>query len=268
MKKLFSYFLLAFLIVSCSSNDETPILSETLSIKPYSCDVTKNGIVVVYKTTGIARFEAMYREQFTDDWHPAETKASEAADTLTVSLKELTLRHYYQLLVTVYNDKGESVTDNFIVQYDYDAQSTTYFAQPFLQWGALVSGVKTAMADNGNILEEETETETETRLTYRFLYKELKSEYLFDEEKQLREVLIYFDKNRVGMEELRRYIGLAFSYLAFGNIHINMDGTDKAYTLFKTAEGTSYVVLYERGEQLVVNYMSASSIDVNETLYK
>ncbi len=277
MKKLLAFISLAIFMVACSSDSDTPTqpeqpaevenkITEAPSVMPYSCDITDKGIVVVYKVAGAAVIDIQYKSQGADDWSKADFNKED--DTVTVTLTELKKDVYYYVMVIVKNDLGQSATDYFAVQYAYDAENETYFAQPFLQWGALVSNVKTAMADRGNILVSEVMLEDGLRLTYRFMYKELRTEYYFDEEKHLREVVVYFDKNRVKIDDLRRYVSSAFGYLSFGNIHMVIDGEDKAHTLLKTAEGASYVILYERGDNYIVDYLSTADVNLDEPLVK
>ena len=268
MKKLLYIILVSTLFIACSSseNESDVTATEQLSIKPYSCDITENEIVVVYQVTGSDNVTVVYKDQSDEDWTPVEVKDVEGK--IAVSLTNLQLRHYYFIFATVQDDKGQTASNTYMVKYDYDPDFTTLYAQPFLQWGGHVSGVKTAMADKGGVLDSEVETANETHLTYRFFYKELWSEYVFDDEKHLKEVFVYFDKNRVSLTELRRYVSLAFSYLEYGNIHLNIDGKEEASTLLRTAEGTSYVILFEKGEYNIVNYMSTAGIDITETQYK
>lgn len=274
MKNLIYLTLALVIVTSCSSdnNDEQnqipqeDIISAEPSVRPYSCNVTTEGIDIVYKTTGAATINAIYREQFSDNW--VEAEAVMETDQVTVSLRNLATLHYYQVIITVQNDLGQSATDNFVVQYDYATSMATIYAQPFMQWGADVDDVKVAMADKGNILYWEANNESSLVLTYRFMYKEISSEYYFDAERKLKEIMVFFDKNRVNQTELRRYIILAFGYLTFGNIHLNIGGEDQHGTLFKTAEGSSYVILYEKDERVIVDYMSTASINPSEIQYR
>ena len=272
MKKLL-YLSLFILLVACSSSshdiDEYQIgesVTEQPVIKPYSCDINSRGIEIVYKILGATKVSIMYKEQLAEDWTPLEAEITDSI--ITVKLTDLKLNHYYYVFATAQNGLGLSATDNFVVKYDYNSARDTYFTQPFLQWGAHVDGVKTALADKGSVLDTEVMTEEETRLTYRFMYKELWTEYVFDYEKHLKEVLVCFDKSRVNADELRKYINLAFGYLAYGNIHINIDGNEFVGTLFKTAEGASYTFIYEKTDVVIVDYMSTIGVDITQTLYK
>lgn len=265
---------MALLVSSCSSSDdvdtdESPVdtlVTEQPDIRPYSCDITSKGIEIVYKIAGATKVSVFYKEQLAEDWTFVEAEIEEGK--ITVKLTELQLNHYYYIFATAQNDVGQSATDNFMVKYDYDSIRDTYYTQPFLQWGATMSGVKTALADKGCVLDSEVEKEGDIHLIYRFVYKELWSEYVFDSEKHLKEVFVYFDKNRVTAEELRKYINLAFGYLAYGNIHISIDGTEVVGTLFKTAEGASYTFIYEKDEYVIIDYLSTAGIDVTEIQYR
>ncbi len=273
MKKVF-YILLATLLTACSSSDDdyasiipvmTPVIEQP-EIAPYSCDITSKGIEVVYTVKGATKVNVLYKEQLDENWTTAESITN--GQKMTVRLTNLQQNHYYYIFATALNEAGQSATDNFMVKYDYNSARDTYYTQPFLQWGTNISNVKTALADKGSVLTSETVDNGETHLVYRFVYKELWSEYIFDSENHLKEVLVCFDKNRVMAEELRKYIGLAFGYLATGNIHISVGGVETVGTLFKTAEGTSYSFVYETNEHVIVDYVSTSGIDITETQYK
>lgn len=276
MKKVVILFLTFLFVVSCSSNDddisgtsEEPVASDSILvpvIKPYSYDVTLNGMVIVYKVSGASHVEAMYKAQASTLWNNAEVEM--AGDFMTVTLSDLTLNAYYNILVIAHNHSGKSVTDDLTLQFDYNTLKGTYYMQPFLIWGTPLVNAKKALADSGSKLDSETIIGEEYHLTYQFRYKELKTEYVFDSEQKMKEVLVYFDKERVSIDELRRFISNALGYLAYGNIHINFDGIEKTFPLYRTSEGSSYVIVYERDNYTIVDYICSAGIDTSETLNK
>lgn len=272
MKKYVWLIVLLGLVLACAKDDADNVGDSMekekveLTVKPYSCDINSKGIVVVYQFTGATKVEANYREQLSDNWTAVEAEIN--GDKATISLMDLVLMRYYEIMVTVYNEDGQSLMDRFLVKYDYDAYKETYYMQPYIAWGDLLSNVKTALSDRGNVLDSEKETEKGFLLTYKFIYKELYSEYCFDKEKKLKEVLIYFDKERVGMEELRRFVSQAFGYMSFGNIHVSFDGVEQICSLYKTVEASSYAFMYEDESHIVIDYISAANVNPSDVLYK
>ena len=125
-----------------------------------------------------------------------------------------------------------------------------------------------ALKDAGNVLESETFVNDEYHLTYLFNYKELMSVYTFSSDKRLKNVQIVLDKKRVSIDELKRFISGAFGYLAYGTIHANIDGNPQVSPLYMTPEGSSYVTIYERNNNYIVDYMDVKDVDVSKVLYR
>ena len=274
MKKVLLYLTLLTLSVSCSSNDDELSMKNdenvsavnTLAIKPYSYDVTLSGITLVYHISGASMVEVLYKEQSSTIWNKANTEIVD--DVLTVNLTDLRQRSYYNVLVIVHNESGESVTDTQIIQFDYEAVRGTYFMQPYLIWGTPLVNAKKALTDAGNIIDNESIVGGDYIIECRFKYKELKTEYLFDTEQKLKEVIICFERERASVEELRRFISNALGYLAYGNIHVIMNEKEFTFPLYKTSEGSSYVFIYELDNSTIVDYISSSNINLSEKLIK
>lgn len=273
------FYISIFLLILCScseSNDNRTLPADDLSlhddsiqepwIKAYSCDITSEGVEVTYKTSYPVTAEALYKDQNSQKWDSVEVKIENGF--AVVKLTNLTLHHYYNILINVYNGKGKSATDNFIVQYEYDSKNITYFRQPFSEWNTSISNLKTVMNNNGNIIDEETEYDGGYKISYRFKYKELKTEYVFNNDKFLKEILVYFDSNKVVIDEIRRFISQALGYLSYGNIHVNINNLENIYPLYKTTEGASYVIVYPKDQFIIVNYLCAYDIIVSDILYK
>ena len=99
MKKILFVFL-TVLIASCSSSDgdaevdEIPVSSVTQQpeIKPYSCDITSNGIEVVYTVMGASKVNVLYKEQLDDNWTSVEHLRD--GKKVAVKLTNLQLYHY------------------------------------------------------------------------------------------------------------------------------------------------------------------------------
>ena len=187
---------------------------------------------------------------------------------IIVNLKDLRQRAYYNVLIIAHNERGESVTDTQIILFDYEAVHGTYFMQPYLIWCTPLVNTKKTLADAGHILDAESVINGEYHLDYRFKYKELKTEYIFDSEQKLKEVIIYFDRERASVDELRRFISYALGYLAYGNIHVIMNEKEYTFPLYRTSEGLSYVFIYSIDDKTIVDYISSSSVDLSEELTK
>ena len=274
MMKVLLYMTLLALTISCSSNDdelspqngENVSVVDTLAIRPYSYDVTMTGITLVYHISGASMVEVLYKDQSSTIWNNAD--AENINGVLTVNLTDLRQHSYYNVLVIAHSKSGKSVTDTQIIQFDYEAVRGTYFMQPFLIWGTPLANAKKALTDAGNVIDNESLVGGEYIIECRFKYKELKSEYLFDTEQKLKEVIIYFERERASVEELRRFISNALGYLAYGNIHVILDEKEYTFPLYKTSEGSSYVFVYEVDNTVLVDYFSSLGIDLSEKLIK
>ena len=274
MKRNIIFLLTLLITFSCSdSDDELPeqkedLLSviDTLSIRPYSYDLTMSGMTLAYHISGASEVEALYKEQSATVWNKAEIRQNE--DAIIVNLKDLRQRAYYHILIIAHNELGESVTDTQIILFDYEAVRGTYFMQPYLIWGTPLANTKKALTDAGHILDRERVIDGEYHLEYRFKYKELKNEYIFDTEQKLKEVIIYFDVERASVDELRRFVSYALGYLAYGNIHVIMNEKEYTFPLYRTSEGSSYVFIYSIDDKTIIDYICSSGIDLSEKLNK
>ena len=272
MKK-FLLFVVLTLTLACTSNDDLPDRKEEkanatdmLAIRPYSNDISMSGISLVYHISGASLVEAMYKDQTSVIWKKAKTEIADS--TVTVNLTDLIQGAYYSILVIAHNDSGESVTDEQLIRFDYEAVHGTYFMQPYLIWGTPLVNAKKALKDAGYVLDNESIVSGEYHLDCRFKYKELKTEYIFDSEQKLKEVIIYFDRERASVDELRRFISYALGYLAYGNIHVIMNEKEYTFPLYKTSEGSSYVFIYSIDDKTIVDYICSSSVDLSEKLNK
>ena len=239
---------------------------QTPVVKAYSMDFDSYGMSIRYVVMGANYVNVLYKEHFSTMWNEAETDNTDGM--LSVNLRGLVVNHYYDIMVIAQNSSGKSTTIFDSFQYTYDSQKSTYYMQPYQKWGANISSVKRALADTGNILDFETSYEERTILTYQFKYREIKTEYVFDKDCSLSNILIYFDKNRISTGELQRFVSNALGYLSNGNVRINIDGKEHTYPLYRTSEGLSFVIVYERGNYSIVDYIDASEIDTSATIYK
>lgn len=274
MKRNIIYLLTLLFAFSCSGSDEelpeqkeeSVSVIDTLSIRPYSYDFTMSGMTLVYHVRGASEVEALYKEQSATVWNKADIEQNKGV--VIVNLKELRLRAYYHILIIARNEIGESVTDTQTILFDYEAVRGTYYMQPYLIWGTPLVNTKKALTDAGNILDAESVIDGEYHLEYRFKYKELKNEYIFDTEQKLKEVIIYFDVERATVDELRRFVSYALGYLAYGNIHVIMKEKEYTFPLYRTSEGSSYVFIYSIDDKTIVDYICSSSVDLSEKLNK
>lgn len=274
MKRYAIYLLALLLTFSCSDSEEelselkedSVSVLDTLSIKPYSYDITMSEMTLVYHISGASEVEALYKEQSATVWNKADMENN--GSVIIVNLKDLRQRAYYNVLIIAHNERGESVTDSQTILFDYEAIRGTYFMQPYLIWGTPLANTKKALTDAGQILDAESVIDGEYHLEYRFKYKELKNEYIFDTEKKLKEVIIYFDGERATVDEIRRFISNALGYLAYGNIHVIMNEKEYTFPLYRTSEGSSYVFIYSIDDKTIVDYISSSGIDLSEKLNK
>ena len=274
MKRNIIYLLTLLFAFSCSGSDEelpeqkeeSVSVIDTLSIRPYSYDFTMSGMTLVYHVRGASEVEALYKEQSVTLWNKADIEQNEGV--VIVNLKELRQRAYYLILIIARNEMGESVTDTQIILFDYEAVRGTYYMQPYLIWGTPLVNTKKVLADAGNILDAENIINDEYHLEYRFKYKELKNEYIFDTDQKLKEGIIYFDGERATVDELRRFISNALGYLACGNIHVIINEKEYTFPLYKTSEGSSYVFVYSIEDKTIVDYICSSSVDLSEKLNK
>lgn len=264
---------------ACSNDDDSNSISpsngkesiDTLTssaVIPYSYDMTSQSAIVYYKIDSkqISSVKAAYKGPETTEWKDVDV---ELKDSLAiVELKNLTTLESYSISFTVYNTKGQYYTNYFSFTYDYEVMKVTCFKQPFIVWNSLMENTKKALKDAGNMLEFEAIVHGEYYLTYQFNYKELKSEYIFSGEQRLKNVRITLDKDRVPMNELQRFITGGFGYLAYGNIHTNIDGNPQIAPLYRTPEGASYVTIYERNNNYVVDYMDVKDVDISKVLFR
>lgn len=269
MKKILFLLMAFLLLVACTDDEHDSITSsnvseeiaDSLSISPYSIDITQSKMTVVYKVTGASSIEVFYKDQQTTTWQDVDVDYND--NTVSVCFTKLTQRTYYNVLVIAHNGFGKSVTDMQTILFDYESAGRTYFMQPYLAWGSSVSDMKSVLSNSGYIYEAERSIEGGSCLECRFRYKELKSAYIFDEEQKFKEVKIYFDTNRVSVDELRRFVSYALGYLSYGNLHVVADEKDGVIPLYKTTEGSSYVFIYEKDGQSIVDYVSSAGFDLN-----
>lgn len=274
MRRFVFFLLMLPLMFACSSHEEdfepsdinTENPKDSLSIRPYSYDVTQTGMTLVYKVTSATQIEILYREQSATTWQEVFGKIEDGV--LVVELTGLYRCAYYNVLVIARNEKGESVTDMQTILFDYESLRGTYFMQPYLMWGTPIQELKKFLTNAGYMYEDEKFSGNDYVLECRFRYKEIKSEYILDPEQKLKEVLITFDSERVSVEELRRFISNALGYLSYGNIHVVIDGKEHTFPLYKTAEGTSYAFIYQLDEYSIVDYVCSANVDLNNKLYK
>jgi len=274
MRRFFIFLLMLPLIFACSSHEEDLEPSDinsgnqqdSLSIRPYSYDITQTGMTLVYKVTSASQVEILYREQSATTWQ--EISGTLEGGVLIVDLTGLSRRTYYNVLVIARNEKGESVTDMQTILFDYESLRGTYFMQPYLMWGTPLQDLKKYLTNAGYMYEEEKLSGNDYVLECRYRYKEIKSEYILDSEEKLKEVLITFDSERAPIEELRRFISNALGYLSYGNIHVVIDGKEHTFPLYKTAEGTSYAYIYQLDEYSIVDYVCSANVDLNNKIYK
>lgn len=274
MKKLLLLIIVVTMSISCTGSDDElqgkidkkENAIDSLSIQPYSYDVTMVGITMVYHISGASMVEVLFKEQLSTIWNKANNENVDGI--LTVKLSDLKQRSYYNILVIAHNELGETVTDAQTILFDYEAIRGTYYMQPYLIWGTPLVNVKKAITDAGNIIDKESIVDGRSLLECRFKYKELKTEYLFDSEQKLNEVIVYFESERASVEELRRFVSNALGYLAYGNIHVVMNEKEYIFPLYKTTEGSSYVFIYEIDNRTIVDYISSSGIDLSEKLIK
>lgn len=275
MRRFFILFtILPLLMFGCSSHDEelepsdsnTESQLDSLSIRPYSYDITQSGMTLVYKVTSASQVEILYKEQSASTWQ--EVNAQIEDGIIVVELTGLSHRAYYTVLVIARNENGESVTDTQTILFDYESLRGTYFMQPCLMWDTPLQDLKKFLTNTGYIYENEKEIGDGYVLECRFRYKEIKSEYILDSDQKLREVLITFDAERVPVDELRRFISNALGYLSYGNIRVVIDGKEYIFPLYKTPEGASYVFVYQLDEYSIVDYVCSANVDLNNNLYK
>ena len=277
------YLLLILALVSsffaCSKDEdekttepskETDVIDtlNTSVIMPYSYDMTSEGAEICYRinTKQVSRVEASYKGPSTTEWTNIDVQLT---DSLTkVELKDLVSLEYYSVRIMAYNTKGQYFSNIFTFLYDYEVMKVTCFKQPFIVWNSIMENAMQALKDAGNVLESETFVNDEYHLTYLFNYKELMSVYTFSSDKRLKNVQIVLDKKRVSIDELKRFISGAFGYLAYGTIHANIDGNPQVSPLYMTPEGSSYVTIYERNNNYVVDYMDVKDVDVSKVLYR
>lgn len=270
--------LISFVFFACSKDNEANIFGEELIeegdtvytsvIKPYSYDLTSQGATIKYiiNTRKVSTIEATCKYPTSTEWNSVEIQMQDSM--ATIELHDLEPYVYYSVKLTAYNTLGEYYTNTFNFLYDYEVMKVTCFKQPFIVWNSLIENVKQALDDAGNIIDEEHIINNEFHVSYLFNYKELQSVYIFSSDKRLKNVLIILDKERVSIDELKRFITGAFGYLAYGNIHANIDGNPLISPLYKTPDGSSYVTIYERANTNVVDYMDVKDVDITKVLYR
>lgn len=273
--QLICCIIVALIFASCNDHDEvfneeapsSAVAADTLpmlSLLPVSYDMTDKDVIIDYHTSGASMFEAYYKDMNASEWLPASVEYSDSVTKVTLSgLKEY---DYYYVLAVAANDSGHKVTDEMLVQYDYELFSKTIFTKPFLSWGSELANVKDAMKGDGYKLNGQTTTDDGFRLEYRFRYKEQRSEYLFDAEQKLREVLVWIDDERTTDEELRRFLVKAHGYEACGNVKVSSDGKVQVAPLFETEDQKSYAFYYKHGRCFIVDFIDVRAIDVSTVI--
>lgn len=150
----------------------------------------------------------------------------------------------------------------YYIKY-YDASLLTsdeLFEEPYTNWGASRSTVKSAMNQNGYTLEEEsTDASDYYYLMYQGKQKEVYSMYQFNSRIQLAQIKLIFLASDASVEDIRNYMSSTMSY--------TFAGTNSAKTLFYylTADQKSYAIVegttLSNGIELtVVTYVSYSSV--------
>lgn len=267
------------LFIACSHDDENDgnvssidslEINDTLQnmlVRPYSYDLTKDGATITYmvNTKKVSSLEAFYGA-IPSEQNRIEVKQEDSI--AKIELHDLKSLEYYTINMTAYSSSGEYHTNYFTFLFDYEVMKVTCFKQPFIVWNSIMDNAMQAIKDAGNILIEETIKDNEYHISYLFNYKELKTVYVFTNDKRLKNVLIYLDKERVSISELKRFVSGAFGYLAYGNIHANIDNNPMIAPLYKTPDGSSYVTIYEQGNNYIVDYMDIKDVDITEILYR
>lgn len=150
----------------------------------------------------------------------------------------------------------------YYIRY-YDASLLTsdeLFEEPYTNWGASRTTVKSVMNQNGYTLEEEsTDASDYYYLMYQGKQKEVYSMYQFNSRIQLAQIKLIFLASDASVEDIRSYMSSTMSY--------TFSGTNSAKTQFYylTADQKSYAIVegatLSNGIELtVVTYVSYNSV--------
>lgn len=150
----------------------------------------------------------------------------------------------------------------YYIRY-YDASLLTsdeLFEEPYTNWGASRTTVKSAMNQNGYTLEEEsTDASDYYYLMYQGKQKEVYSMYQFNSRIQLAQIKLIFLASDASVEDIRSYMSSTLSYTFAGT------NSDKTLFYYLTADKKSYAIVesatLSNGIELtVVTYVSYSSV--------
>ena len=138
----------------------------------------------------------------------------------------------------------ESSAETYISYHRTTTSNTTLFEEPYLNWGASMSTVKSNRSSNGYTLRYEYDSS----MAFEPKYKEKYSSYLFDDTGGLYISSVYFETSTISFSELVEYVrttlGAVYDYTA-----------DSGTVWFDAKDGKSriFVMSYSSGD-VGVNY--------------
>lgn len=152
-------------------------------------------------------------------------------------------------------------TNAYYVYYFSNQQSSTVlYEEPYVNWGAARSTVKSAVAGMGYTLgAESTLASNNYYLAFKSKYKEALTQYLFDNSQKLTMAVVLFDSSVATVNDLRTYVSGTLSHTYKGT---NAAGDQFFYL---TKDGKSYAIVrlttFSDGTQMPnVAYVSYSSV--------
>ena len=202
-------------------------------------------MVVIFTTeTTMENLDKHLQENYVYIDESDGTKMYMSLDTeTTVFLSEYT--EFGAYIISYYSSQYLLEDDN-----EEPTPTKTYFEEPFTQWDATPSEVKSEMTNRSyTIYEEGTSSAGLVYQSYMGKYEELASLYRFNANQKLAEIDIAFTK--VTVTDLEEYVTTQLNYTYAGKGSDNED-------VYATPDGRSYAFIYESilSDGSVISYIS------------
>lgn len=135
------------------------------------------------------------------------------------------------------------------------------FIEPYTNWGASRSTVKSVMKDLGyTILNESTKASENYYINYIGKGKETVSQYQFDSSQNLYNIIFLFLESKVSLSDLRSYLSDTMSYQYAGA------NSDKGQYFYLSKDKKSYAIVWSstnNGEKVtMMQYVSYSRVSI------
>ena len=137
--------------------------------------------------------------------------------------------------------ENSSLGAYYIYYLPYESSPTKLFEEPYVNWGATRSTVKSAVSNRGyTLIDESTSSSDNYYLAYNGKYKETFTMYQFDSSMKLSQAIIACSPSSVSLADARSYVASS-SGLSYTYVTTSSDGNQYFYL---SSDGNTIAIVY------------------------